>query len=63
MEVRGQVAQGFSNHPLAGSGPSNQVTPSPTTNRLTDTGYAYDANGNMTNDGANTLSCDGGKNS
>ena len=43
----------------AGSGvPSNSVTPSPTTNRLTDTGYAYDLAGNMTADGLNTLAYD-----
>ena len=35
------------------SPPSNAVTPSPTTNRFMDTGYAYDANGNMTDDGPN----------
>ena len=40
----------------AGSGvPSNAVTPSPTTNRLIDAGYAYDLAGNMTADGLNTL--------
>jgi RHS repeat-associated protein len=38
--------------------PSNSVTPSPTTNRITDTGYAYDLAGNMTNDGSNTLTYD-----
>jgi RHS repeat-associated protein len=43
----------------AGSGPPNQVTPSATTNRLTDTGYSYDAAGNMTADGVNTLTYDG----
>jgi RHS repeat-associated protein len=38
--------------------PSNSVTPSPTTNRITDAGYAYDLAGNMTNDGSNTLTYD-----
>jgi RHS repeat-associated protein len=38
--------------------PSNSVTPSPTTNRITDTGYAYDLAGNMTNDGSNALTYD-----
>ena len=37
----------------------NNVTPSPTTNRLTDSGYAYDAADNMTNDGQNTMVYDG----
>ncbi len=39
----------------AGSGPSNAVNVSAATNRITDPGYSYDANGNMTNDGLNTL--------
>jgi YD repeat-containing protein len=39
----------------AGTGPSNSVTVSATTNRITTSPYAYDANGNMTNDGVNTL--------
>jgi RHS repeat-associated protein len=39
----------------AGSGPSSSVAVSATSNRITTAGYAYDANGNMTNDGANTL--------
>jgi RHS repeat-associated protein len=38
--------------------PSNSVTPSPTTNRITDSGYAYDLAGNMTGDGSNTLTYD-----
>jgi hypothetical protein len=38
--------------------PTNSVTPSPTTNRLTDTGYGYDLAGNMTSDGSNTLTYD-----
>jgi RHS repeat-associated protein len=42
----------------AGTGPSNAVTPSPSTNRLTDPGYTYDAAGNMTSDGLNTLAYD-----
>ncbi len=43
----------------AGSGPSNAVNVSATTNRITDPGYSYDANGNMTNDGLNALAYDG----
>ena len=39
--------------------PTNQVAVSTATNRITTTGYAYDANGNMTNDGVNTLTYDG----
>jgi RHS repeat-associated protein len=35
--------------------PTNSVTVSATTNRITGSPYAYDANGNMTNDGNNTL--------
>lgn len=42
----------------AGTGPSNQVDVSATTNHITTLGYAYDANGNMTNDGMNTLTYD-----
>jgi len=38
--------------------PSNSVTPSATTNRITDAGYAYDLAGNMTSDGSNTLTYD-----
>jgi RHS repeat-associated protein len=44
----------------AGTGvPSNSVAVDATTNRITGTPYAYDANGNMTNDGLNTLTYDG----
>jgi RHS repeat-associated protein len=35
--------------------PTNSVAVSSTTNRISSGGYAYDANGNMTNDGANAL--------
>ncbi len=35
--------------------PTNSVTVSATTNQITGSPYAYDANGNMTNDGNNTL--------
>jgi RHS repeat-associated protein len=35
--------------------PTNSVTVSATTNRIAGSPYAYDANGNMTNDGNNTL--------
>jgi len=38
--------------------PTNSVTPSATTNRITDAGYAYDLAGNMTSDGSNTLTYD-----
>src|SRR6266403_1726835 len=38
--------------------PSNSVTINALTNRITDTGYAYDLAGNMTNDGSNTLTYD-----
>ncbi len=38
----------------AGSGPSNSVTVDPATNRITGAPYAYDLNGNMTNDGLNS---------
>ncbi len=37
---------------------SNSVTVDATTNRITGAPYAYDANGNMTNDGANSLTYD-----
>jgi RHS repeat-associated protein len=42
----------------AGIAPSNSVTVSATTNQITTTGYSYDSNGNMTNDGSNTLTYD-----
>jgi YD repeat-containing protein len=38
----------------AGSAPSNSVTIDQTTNRISGSPYAYDANGNMTNDGLNS---------
>jgi RHS repeat-associated protein len=38
--------------------PTNSVAVSTTTNRITTGGYGYDANGNMTNDGVNTLTYD-----
>ncbi len=41
----------------AGTGPSNSVSVDATTNRIV--GLGYDANGNMTNDGSNTLVYDG----
>jgi RHS repeat-associated protein len=44
----------------AGSGmPSNSVTVDATTNRIIGAPYSYDASGNMTNDGSNTLTWDG----
>lgn len=39
----------------AGTAPSNSVNVSPSTNWITSPGYGYDANGNITNDGQNTL--------
>jgi RHS repeat-associated protein len=38
--------------------PTNLVAVSTATNRITTGGYGYDANGNMTNDGQNTLTYD-----
>jgi RHS repeat-associated protein len=38
--------------------PTNSVAVSTTTNRITTSGYGYDAKGNMTNDGSNTLTYD-----
>ncbi len=42
----------------AGSPPGPQLTIDPITNRITGTGYSYDANGNMTADGLNSLAYD-----
>ncbi len=42
----------------AGTGPSNSVSIDATTNRITGAPYAYDLNGNMTNDGLNSLTFD-----
>jgi RHS repeat-associated protein len=39
----------------AGSGYSGSVSVSPSSNRISSTGYSYDADGNLTNDGSNTL--------
>ena len=39
----------------AGSGYQGSVTVDPATNHITGSPYTYDANGNMTNDGTNTL--------
>jgi RHS repeat-associated protein len=39
----------------AGSAPSNSLSVSTSTNQITNTGFSYDANGNMTNDGVNAL--------
>jgi RHS repeat-associated protein len=39
--------------------PTNSVAVSLSTNRISSSGYAYDANGNMANDGLNTLAYDG----
>ncbi len=43
----------------AGSPPGPQLAVDPATNRVTGTGYGYDANGNMTQDGLNSLTYDG----
>ena len=43
----------------SGTAPSNSVAVSTTTNRITTSGYSYDASGNMTGDGLNTLTYDG----
>src|ERR1700722_3040089 len=43
----------------SGTAPSNSVTVSTATNRITTSGYSYDADGNLTNDGSNTLTYDG----
>jgi RHS repeat-associated protein len=43
----------------SGTAPMNSVAVSTATNRITSSGYAYDANGNMTNDGSNALTYDG----
>lgn len=43
---------------IAGSGPSSSLTIDPATNRVIGLPYSYDANGNMTNDGLNSLSYD-----
>ena len=42
----------------AGTAVSNSVAVNGATNRITTSGYAYDANGNLTNDGVNTLTYD-----
>ncbi len=42
----------------AGSPPGPQLTIDPNTNRITGTGYGYDANGNITADGLNSLTYD-----
>src|SRR5713101_1916914 len=39
----------------AGSVYQGSVAVNPATNHITDSPYSYDANGNMTNDGLNTL--------
>ena len=42
----------------AGTAPSNSVVVNAVNNHITTTGYSYDANGNLTNDGVNTLAYD-----
>jgi RHS repeat-associated protein len=42
----------------AGTAPSSSVSVDYSSNRITTTGYSYDSNGNMTNDGSNTLTYD-----
>jgi len=39
----------------AGSGPANSVTVNPSTNQISTPGYSYDANGNLTSDGQNSI--------
>ncbi|MGA7913760.1 MAG: hypothetical protein WCA00_00890, partial [Candidatus Acidiferrales bacterium] len=39
----------------AGTADANSVVVSATTNHITTSGYAYDLNGNLTNDGVNTI--------
>jgi YD repeat-containing protein len=39
----------------AGTAPANSVVMNSATNRITTAGYAYDANGNMTDDGSNSM--------
>src|ERR1700722_6417407 len=43
----------------AGTAPSSSVVVSANTNHITFSGYAYDLNGNMTNDAINTIGYDG----
>ena len=42
----------------AGTAVSNSVVVNPATNQITTPGYSYDANGNLTNDGVNSLTYD-----
>ncbi len=42
----------------AGTAPTNSLSIDPVTNRVTGTGYSYDANGNMTGEGLNSLAYD-----
>lgn len=44
--------------PTSGSPPTNSVAINTATNQISGTGYSYDANGNMTGDGANALTYD-----
>jgi RHS repeat-associated protein len=43
---------------VAGSGPNPQFSFNPATNQINTSGYAYDAAGNMTNDGSHTYTYD-----
>jgi RHS repeat-associated protein len=43
----------------SGTAPANSVAVNAITNQITTSGYSYDANGNMTKDGSNTLTYDG----
>ena len=45
----------LSQNVTAGTAPASSVAVSSTTNRITTSGYSYDANGNMTNDAVNTI--------
>ena len=42
----------------AGNAYANSVAVNPATNRITTNGYSYDANGNLTNDGVNSIADD-----
>ena len=45
----------LSQNVTAGTAPASSVAVTASTNRITTSGYAYDANGNMTNDAVNTI--------
>ena len=53
-----RLAQSISSGCTGISCPTNSVTVSASTNHISTSGYAYDTNGNLTNDGQNTLAYD-----